>query len=110
ALRVIAEIDQARIGAGQCIRGRVLLEAQAAVFDDVVRAVAGDAMSGRRASPPDFHGGSLDILSDNITRSASETPANRHECPARAEIRADPPYVRASAAASRFPGPAGRRG
>lgn len=66
-LCVIAEKDEPRIGADGSIGGRVLLESQATMLDDVARAFTGYPVLGRGASPLQIHTGSLAVLSDNIS-------------------------------------------
>jgi hypothetical protein len=64
---VIAEKDESQTGFLRGLGGWVLLEAQAAMLDDVAGAFTRYPMLGGGASPSQIHGCNLLILSDNIS-------------------------------------------
>jgi hypothetical protein len=55
AIGVIAEVEPPRIGLRRSVSGRALLEAQAAMFNDVARAFTRDPVLGGGASPSEAH-------------------------------------------------------
>ncbi len=69
AITVIAEIHEPRHRGHRRAGPRLLLEDEAAVFDDETRAITRDPVPRRRATPREAHAKRLGILSDNISAS-----------------------------------------
>jgi len=67
SLRVLTEEDESHAGPSLRIVWWPLLEAQAAVLDDIAGAVTGDSVLGRGASPSQIHSRNIIVLSDNIS-------------------------------------------
>ncbi len=64
---VVAQVDQARFGAGGSLCRRRLLETQTGVLDDMAGTMPRYPMPRRRASPSDVHTSTVSIMSDNIS-------------------------------------------